>query len=57
MPDLETQIVNRLQEKGGQTPDQLASHLDGVVAVVVQELKKLQGMGHVKVSDGDTGGI
>ena len=58
MPDLETRIVNRLQEmKGGQTTEQLAQHCGVPQAFVLMELKKLEAMGHAQVSGSATGGI
>jgi DNA-binding MarR family transcriptional regulator len=58
MPDLETRIANRLQEmKSGQTPEQLANYCGVPIALVLKELKKLEGMGHVQVSGSVTGGV
>jgi hypothetical protein len=58
MPDLETRILNRLQEmKSGQTAEQLAELCRVPIALVLVELKKLEPMGHVQVSGSATGGI
>ena len=58
MPDLETRVLNRLQEmKTGQTAEQLAELWQVPIALVLVEIKKLEGMGHVQVSGSATGGI
>jgi hypothetical protein len=58
MPDLETCIANRLQQmKSGQTTEQLARHCGVPQALVLIELKKLEGLGHVQVSGSATEGV
>jgi hypothetical protein len=60
MPDLETCILNRLQDtkNSGQTAEQLANHCGaGAVSEVVVALMNLERMGHVQVSGGQTTGV